>query len=246
MSKHLEITVDSLDGVTHVDVKQVDADKGVSVLVAGDRIVQYLFDLENKEAAWTEETACAYIAKGKSAVCQSILAGTLEAMEAVKQVSAMSPEVFDKLKKVDSDPFIVPVRIAYGLGSNNQRFGREFFQNAGAKFVGTPFMLNHSDLAEFGKAIPVGSIVQFAGANEDHALFNVYISAAEQGLRQKIRESQALGDLGFVKKVSIEGIPARTDFTVEPKTGIKDFHDLTTPTGIAIVIKEGLSGSQIM
>jgi hypothetical protein len=150
------------------------------------------------------------------------------------------------LKKVDADPFFGTVRIKYGEGSNKQVFDKGFFEKAGAKFEGKPFLFNHSDLVEFGKATPIGSVVKFLGASDEGADFAYYVSAAEAKLRQKIKESLALGDNGFVKKVSIEGIPQKGDYSVDEKTGLKHFKDLAYPTGIAIINLEGLAGSQII
>jgi hypothetical protein len=238
----LDITVSSLQDVTQVEIKQHDAEKGVSLIMDGDRILQYRFDLDNDAAAWTPETIVAYINKEQARTVSSVLQAELS--EAINQ-SSFTDDITAKLKGTDDDPFYVPLHIKYGIGSNKQAFDKAFFNTAGAKFEGKPFLFNHSDLSEFGKANAIGSIVKFAGADDTQATFIAYVSKAEGTLRQKIRESQALGNMGFVKKVSIEGIPGRDDYVLDRKTGVKHFHDLRMPTGIAIVNLEGLKGSQI-
>jgi hypothetical protein len=243
----LAVLVDSMEGVTHFDGKRIDRQKGVYVLCAGDgREIQYLFDLNKLESRWTYETALSFIQARRDKKVSSVLQATLGAvLEPVKQMASLSPDMLAKLKEVDAEPLIVPIKVTYGVGSNKQHFDKAFFETAGAKFEGTPLFINHSDLNEFGDANPIGSIVKFAGADEANATFLAYISASEGTWRQKIKESQALGNKGFVKRVSIEGIPSKDDFTVDQKTGIKYFHDLAMPTGIAIVNREGLKGSQI-
>lgn len=244
-SKHtLDITIDSLEGIERVEIKQADKQKGVSIVLNGDKIIQYQFDLLN-EAGWTEETALGYIKKREEEVMQSELSCDLSLMD-IKQASFLPEDKLNALKSVDPNPYFGVLKVKYGEGSNKQYFDKAFFQKAGAKFEGKTFFLNHSDLTEFGKATPIGSIVKFLGVQDDGAEYAFYISAAEGVLRQKLRESKALGDLGFVKKVSIEGIPKKGDYTIDEKTGIKYFQDLAYPSGIAIVNLEGLKGSQII
>jgi hypothetical protein len=202
--------------------------------------------LDNKEAGWDIDSMVAYIKAREEKKVSSVLQAEITIIDPIKQTSYLTPEVLSKLSEVDDSPFFAPIQITYGVGSNKQAFDQGFFQKAGAKFEGTPLFVNHSDLNEFGNANPVGSIVKFAGADETKATFIAYVSKAEGTLRQKIRESQALGDKGFVKNVSIEGIPASSDFVLDKKTGIKHFHDLAMPTGIAIVNRSGLKGSQII
>jgi hypothetical protein len=242
-AKHtIDITVSSLEGIRQVDVKPIDESKGIWGVFDGDVIKQYRFSMLNP-AEWTPDTMIGFIkARQEKAVVHSALPGELA--EAINQ-SYLDEATMSKLRAVDSDPFFVPLHIKYGVGSRKQAFDKAFFEKAGHKFEGTPFMINHSDLSEFGKAIPIGSVVKYAGADDTQATFYAYVSGSEGTLRQKIKESQALGDKGFVKKVSIEGIPASSDYKIEQETGIKRFHDLAMPTGIAIVIKEGLKGSGI-
>ena len=240
------VTVDSLEGITQVEMVVIDGIKGVSaILTLEGRVLQYAFDMLN-EAAWDIDSMASYIAARGEKNVSAVLQANISETDSVKQASYLSDEVMNKLSAVDEHPFFVPVEIKYGVGSNKQAFDQGFFQKAGAKFEGTPFFVNHSDLNEFGNANPVGSIVKFAGADETKATFIAYVSKAEGTLRQKIRESQALGDKGFVKNVSIEGIPVSSDFVLDKKTGIKHFHDLAMPTGIAIVNRSGLKGSQII
>lgn len=244
-SKHYEyFTVASMENVVQVQIKDIDQERGIVGAFKGEKLLQYGFDFLNLQAKWTTADVLQYIKKHSEVmVIQSTLKGYIEQNDPVRQDSYLSAETLSKLKAVDPDPFFVPIHITYGLGSRKQFFDKEFFEKAGPKFEGTPFMINHSDLAEFGKAIPIGSIVKFAGADDTKATFISYVSGSEGTLRQKIRESQALGNLGFVKKVSIEGIPVTSDFTKTPE--YNHFHDLAHPTGIAIVIKEGLKGSGI-
>lgn len=246
----LDVRVDSFEGASQVEISMLDPLKSVYIVtpVGEDRILQYMFDLEDQEANWTWETALKYIDKhDKGNVMQSILNGGIDNEDPVIQDYAqhLTPEKLEKLKKVDSDPFFVKLRITYGLGSNKQFFDEKFFQKAGAKFEGTPLFLNHSGLVEFGKGIPIGSVVKFLGTSPDGADFLSYVSASEGTLRQKIRESLALGDLGYIRKISMEGIPGKGDYRMDKKTGVKYYNDLANPTGIAIVNKEGLKNSQI-
>ena len=246
VKEYFYITVNSTEGVKQVELKDISEEKGIIAVMQGENIISYGFDILNEESKWTEETMTGWIKKRieSNDPITGILQGALMSIEKIAQ-SEFSDK-FENLKKVDPEPFFVPLHIKYGLGSNKQHFDKSFFQNAGAKFEKTTFFLNHSDLTEFGKGIPIGSIVKFVGADDTGATFMAYVSASEGKLRQKIRESQALGDFGFVKKVSIEGIPSKEDFRLDEKTGIKYFHDLTMPTGIAIVNKEGLKGSSII
>lgn len=216
--------------------------QGVQGIVTGSELIGYRFDMSDQDTKWTMQSISDFINSKPEKRFSTVLSG--EITEMVTQ-SYLPEETMSKLSAVDPSPFFVPLRITYGIGSNKQSFDKAFFEKAGHKFEGTSFLYNHSDMGEFGKAIPIGSIVKFAGADESGASFIAYVSAAEGTLRQKIKESQALGNLGFVRKVSIEGIPSESDYTVERKTGIKHFHDLAMPTGIAIVNVEGLRGSAI-
>jgi hypothetical protein len=245
-AKHtIDITVSSLEGVKQVEIKPIDESKGVWGVFDGEEIKQYRFSILNP-AEWNYETIANFIQSRKAGiVLQSILSCRLGEPFGIKQADYLPSDIMADLTKVDSDPFFVPIEVKCGLGSRKQFFDENFFKKAGPKFETTSFMLNHSDLTEYGKAIPIGSIVKYAGADASQAKFIAYVSGSEGTLRQKIRESQALKQFGFVKKVSIEGIPFDSDYTVDKETGIKHFHDLTMPTGISIVIKEGLKGSQI-
>ena len=239
------LQVDSMNGVERVDVKKIDTEKGVSVVLDGTKILQYIFDLTN-EAKWTEETALKYVqVRAVENVMQSKVSAEMDMIDIVNQ-SYLSEETMSNLKAVDPDPYFVELRINYGVGSNKQHFDRPFFEKAGAKFEGKPFLYNHSDISEFGSGIPIGSIVKFLGAEDSFARFGAYVSASEGTLRQKIKESRALGQKGYVKEVSIEGLPSRDDYTVDDKTGIKYFRDLKNPSGIALVNLAGMRGSQII
>jgi hypothetical protein len=246
--KEIILQVDSMNGVERVDVKKIDPEKGVSVVLDGTRILQYIFDLTN-EAKWTEETAMKYVqVRAVENVIQSKVSAELSFLDTVQQnqLRYLPDEIMRNLMDVDPDPYFVELKVKYGVGSNKQHFDRPFFEKAGAKFEGKPFLYNHSDISEFGSGIPIGAIVKFLGAEEDHAKFAAYVSASEGTLRQKIKESRALGQKGYVKEVSIEGLPSRDDYTVDDKTGIKYFRDLKNPSGIALVNLAGMRGSQII
>lgn len=239
MEKRFSIAVSSFEGVRFAEKKVIDPRKDIHAIVTTDgRILQYDFPSET----WTVENALAYILKKDAEIiCQSFLPCSVIQNEIP---NLLPQDRYEALKQVDPNPYFGVLRVNYGLGSNNQHFDEGFFQKAGHKFETKPFLWNHSDLSEFGKAKPIGSIVKFMGTRPEGAEFAYYLSASEDSLRQKFRESKALGDFGFIKKVSIEGIPSRSDYT--EKEGVKHFHDLTYPTGIAVVLMEGLKGSQII
>lgn len=239
----LEVNVGSFEGVRLAGERLLDPEKGVwGITTPEGKILQYRFPLEDADRAWTPETALAYILKRDAdIVLQSFVGYELGA--APRPEDVLPPERLRALSAVDTAPQFGSLRIKYGTGSRNQHFDRRFFERAGPKFEGRPFFFNHSDLTEFGRATPVGSIVKFLGAAPEGADFAYYLSASEGALRQKIRESVALGDLGYIRGVSIEGIPSQNDYV--ERDGIKYFHDLSHPTGIAIVGLEGLQGSRI-
>lgn len=250
----IDITVTSLVGVKQVDVRPIDEAKGVYGVFDGERVVQYKFCLLNP-ADWTIETAEKYIQKRDKKEDHISCSIDAEITEKVKQaysndsiMSALPEDFKQKMFELnDPDPGrgIGVLRIKYGRGSNKQVLDREFFQNAGAKFEGTTFFWNHSDLGEFGKAVPVGTIPKFLGAGEEGADFIYYVSPSEGTLREKIKESVTLGNFGYVRKVSIEGGATKADYVMDEE-GWKHMKNITTPSGIALVNIEGMKGSQII
>jgi len=259
-AKHmLYITVDSLAGVKQVEIKPLDEEKGVHVVLDGKRIVQYGFNLLNP-ADWTPETAVGYILKRINQRLQN------EELESIKQAylpcifqSAVGEYAPEKLweilpedfkagvRQIDPEPLkgLGALKVTYGEGSLKQVFEKPFFQKAGIKFEKTNLMINHSEIEEFGNAIPIGTFPKFLGAKDDGAYYAYYISPSEEKWRRKIKESVALGDYGYVGKISIEGRPRKGDFTQDEK-GRFIFNDLDRPSGMALLRFEGMKGSKII
>jgi hypothetical protein len=250
----IDITVASFVGIKQVDIKPIDEGKGVYGIYAGEKIIQYKFCKFNP-ADWTLETSIGYIEKLNNKEVHVSCAIDVEITQSIRQtysnesIMAALPDDFKtkliELKDPDPGMGLGVLRIKYGKGSNKQILDREFFQAAGAKFEGKPFLWNHSDLGEFGKAVPVGTLPKFLGATEDGADYIYYVSPSEGTLRQKIKESVTLGDYGYVRKVSIEGGASKADYTTDGD-GWKHMKDITTPSGIALVNIEGMKGSQII
>jgi len=255
----IDITVDSLAGIEHVDIVPIDQSKGIYAVKphGEERIVQYRFCLLN-EARWTEDTAAGWIKKNETEEVKCSLDIDIFS-EVIQQdysdkdkLWAMMPEGFKSaVAKFDPDPQkgLQVIRIKYGVGSKNQRFGRKFFEKAGAKFQGKHFLYNHSDYGkygtgDFGNARPIGTIPLFLGAKEDGADYACYISPSEGTLRQKIAESIALGNYGYADRVSIEGLGRKSDYTLDG--AIKDFHDISDANAIVLTMREGMPGSKII
>ena len=252
--KYEYIAVSSLEGITQVEIKDLVPEKGVVAVLSGEKIVQYGFDMADIEAAWDFETMIGFINKrGKETeildnVLQCVFLEQISQAYTGEKLKAMlPPELIGKLAQIDQEieKGLGVLSIKYGKGSNKQVFGRDFFQSAGAKFEGKPFLYNHSDSpGEFGKAIPMGFIPKYLGDFDDGAHYMYYVSPSEGTMRAKIKESVILGDYGYLSRVSLEGFGIRDNYVV--KDGLKIFHDVAHPSGIALVKSEGMKGSKII
>jgi hypothetical protein len=257
MEKTIDITVSSLEGVKQVEIKPIDESKGVWGVFDGDEIKQYRFSVLNP-AEWTPETMVGFIQKR---MVQKASAGLriIQHSDVIFQSFSDSyepqniwnqlPENFKNgVSKIDSEPLagIGALTVKYGVGAMKQHFSKEFFQKKGFKWEKTTLFINHSNLNEIGNAIPIGTLPKFLGANESGADYAYYVDPSEDKWRKKIKNSVALGDWGYVKRISIEANIKQSDFRYVPEHDYFDFHDVNDPTGIAIVLRAGMKGSKII